>query len=64
MWAFETWNEKDYQEHMEAKAEDHIRDIRTDAEISQLDSIEDAAPWLQVDWTSSDSVYEVFEPQN
>ena len=49
---------------MEAKAEDHIRDIRTDAEISQLDSIEDAAPWLQVDWTSSDSVYEVFEPQN
>jgi len=32
-----------YIEHMEAKAEDHIRDIRTDAEISQLDSIEEAA---------------------
>ena len=33
-------------EHMEAKAEDHIRDIRTDAEIKQMD-IEEAVPWLQ-----------------
>lgn len=51
------WNldrsRNDYQEHMEAKAEDHIRDIRTDAEISQLDSIEEAAPWLQVDFRIS-----------
>ena len=29
---------------MEVKAEDHIRDIRTDAEIKQLESIEDSVP--------------------
>ena len=33
-------------EHMEAKAEDHIRDIRTDAEIKQMD-IEESVPWPQ-----------------
>lgn len=31
---------------MEAKAEDHIRDIRTDAEIKQMD-IEESVPGLQ-----------------
>lgn len=36
-----------YIEHMEAKAEDHIRDIRTDAEIKQMDIEEAAMEYLE-----------------
>ena len=36
-------------EHMERTAEKHIREIYSEQELEQMDSIEEAAPWLG--WT-------------
>ena len=33
-------------EHMERTAEKHIREIYSEQELDQMDSIEEAAPWL------------------
>ena len=33
-------------EHMERTAEKHIREIYSEQELDQMDSIEEAVPWL------------------